>query len=192
MDTVDLLLHPVRLRLVHAMYDGRTRTTTELCALLPDVSKATVYRHVGLLADGGLLSVEGEQRVRGSVERRYRLHRARAVIDADAAASMSLEDYRRGFAVAMATLLAEFNAYLERDGADPPADLVGFRQHALWLSRDELAEMIGEMREVIVSRMGHDPSPERTRHLLSPILFPAEGPSQRSPGKQAEPGTESA
>ncbi|MCM2413198.1 helix-turn-helix domain-containing protein [Streptomyces sp. RKAG290] len=174
MDTVDLLLHPVRMRVVHAMHDGRTRTTTELCALLPDVSKATVYRHVGLLADGGLLSVEGEQRVRGSVERRYRLHRDRAVIDAATAASLSPEDYRRAFAVAMATLLAEFSAYLDRDGSDPVADAVGFRQHALWLSPDELTEMIGEMREVITARMALGPAPERTRHLLSPILFPAE------------------
>ncbi|MFD7491003.1 helix-turn-helix domain-containing protein [Streptomyces sp. NPDC059832] len=187
MDTVDLLLHPVRMRLVHAMHDGRTRTTTELCALLPDVSKATVYRHVGLLADGGLLAVEGEQRVRGSVERRYRLHRTRAVIDPGTIAAMSPEDYRRGFAVAMATLLAEFNAYLDREDADPTADLVGFRQHTLWLSRDELIEMIGELREVIVARMSHAPSPERTRHLLSPILFPTEAPSTEAPPPDLTP-----
>jgi DNA-binding transcriptional ArsR family regulator len=175
MDTVDLLLHPVRLRIVHAMAGDRRLTTSQLCALLPDVSKATVYRHVGLLADGGLLEVDGEQRVRGAVERRYRLHRARAVIDAETAASVSVEDHRRVFAVAMATLLAEFGAYLDRDDADPAADLVGYRQHALWLSREELAEMIDEMRRVIVPRMGNEPSPDRTRHLISPILFPAEG-----------------
>jgi DNA-binding transcriptional ArsR family regulator len=174
MDTVELLLHPVRLRVVHAMSGGRTLTTSQLCALLPDVSKATVYRHVGLLADGGLLDVDGEQRVRGAVERRYRLHRARAVVDAETAASVSVEDHRRVFAVAMATLLAEFNAYLDRDHADPAADLVGYRQHALWLSGEELAEMIDEMRRVIVPRMRNEPSPERTRHLISPILFPAE------------------
>jgi DNA-binding transcriptional ArsR family regulator len=186
MDTVELLLHPVRLRIVHAMSGGRTLTTSQLCTLLPDVSKATVYRHVGLLADGGLLEVEGEQRVRGAVERRYRLHRARAVIDADTAASVSLEDHRRAFAVAMATLLAEFNAYLDRDGADPTADFVGYRQHAVWLSQEERAEMISEMRSVLVSRMGNEPSPERTRHLLSPILFPAEEPLPRTPGGQAD------
>ncbi|MFI2264343.1 hypothetical protein [Streptomyces tubercidicus] len=97
-----------------------------MCALLPDVSKATVYRHVGLLADGGVLDVADEQRVRGAVERRYRLRRERAVIDADTAASVSVADHRRVFAVAMATLLAEFNAYLDREGADPTADLVGY------------------------------------------------------------------
>ncbi|WP_406495198.1 helix-turn-helix domain-containing protein [Streptomyces sp. NBC_00846] len=174
MNTVDLLLHPVRLRVVHTMTGGRTLTTAQLCDLLPDVSKATVYRHVGLLADAGVLEVEGEQRVRGAVERRYRLNRTRSVIDADTAASVSLDDHRRAFAVAMAALLAEFNAYLDRDHADPTADLAGYRQHALWLSQDELMEMIVEMRSVIVSRMGNTPSPERTRHLISPILFPAE------------------
>jgi DNA-binding transcriptional ArsR family regulator len=173
-DTVDLLLHPVRLRVVHAMTGGRALTTAELCALLPDVSKATVYRHVGLLADGGILEVDGEHRVRGAVERRYRLRRQRAVVDAETAASASLVDHRRVFAVAMAILLAEFNAYLDRDGVDPAADLVGYRQHTLWLSEQERARLISELREVIVRHIGNEPEPGRTRHLLSPILFPTE------------------
>jgi DNA-binding transcriptional ArsR family regulator len=173
MDTVDLLLHPVRLRIVHAMSGDRPLTTSQLCALLPDVSKATVYRQVGLLAEGGLLDVDAEHRVRGAVERRYRLHRERAVIDAETAASVSTEDHRRVFAVAMATLMAEFNAYLDRD-PDPVADLVGYRQHAIWLSEDERAQMIDQLREVIVAKMHNGPGPGRTRHLISPILFPAE------------------
>ncbi|MEV4055246.1 helix-turn-helix domain-containing protein [Amycolatopsis sp. NPDC049688] len=175
MDSLNLLVHPVRLRIVHAMAGGQTRTTSELCERLPDVSKATVYRHVGVLADGGILEVEGEQRVHGAVERRYRLRRERAVVDEATAASVSKEDHRHVFATAMAALIAEFNAYLDREDADPAADLVGYRQHALWLSRAELAEMIGELREVIVRRMGHEPTADRVRYLLSPIQFPAAG-----------------
>jgi hypothetical protein len=34
--------------------------------------------------------------------------------------------------------------------------------------------MIDEMRRVIVPRMGNEPSPDRIRHLITPILFPAE------------------
>lgn len=44
----------------------------------------------------------------------------------------------------MSALLAEFNAYLAREGADPVADQVGYRQHALWLSPAELEELTGE------------------------------------------------
>jgi DNA-binding transcriptional ArsR family regulator len=172
MDRLELLVHPVRLRIVHAMSGGGTLTTADLCARLPDVSKATVYRQVGLLAEGGILEVDGEQRVRGAVERRYRLRRDRAVIDAETAASATVDDHRRTFAVAMATLIAEFEAYLDRDGADPAADLVGYRQHAVWLSEQELTELIGDLRAAILPRLGHEPAPGRRQHLLSPILFP--------------------
>jgi DNA-binding transcriptional ArsR family regulator len=171
-DTLDLLLHPVRLRVVHAMTGGQTRTTSDLCALLPDIPKTTLYRHVGLLAEAGLLEVAGEQRVHGAVERRYRLRQTRARIDPDTAASMSLDDHRRAFAAAMATLLAEFNAYLDREHADPAADSVGYTQIPLWLSQGELAELITEVRGAIVSRAHNKPAPGRRLHLLSPILFP--------------------
>ncbi|WP_344451357.1 helix-turn-helix domain-containing protein [Actinocorallia aurantiaca] len=176
MDTLELLAHPVRLRIVQAMSGGRVFTTSQLCDRIRDVHKATVYRHIGVLAEGGVLEVEGEQRVRGAVERRYRLCRERAVIDADTAASMSPADHRRAFAAAMATLLAEFNAYLDHDGADPAADAVGYRQHVLWLSPDERAEMIEEMRDAITPRLENRPAPHRTPHILSPILFPTAEP----------------
>src|SRR4051812_8672779 len=114
MDILDLIAHPVRLRIVHALSGGRTLTTRELCARMPDVAKASAYRHVGLLADAGILEVEAEQRIRGAVERRYRLRRERAVIDAKTAASLSPEQHRRGFAAAMASLIGEFNAYLDQ------------------------------------------------------------------------------
>src|SRR5690349_23867640 len=115
MDALELLGHPVRLRIVHAMRGGRVLTTAQLCAVLPDVSKAMVYRHVDLLTAGGVLEVAEERRVRGAVERHYRLRQDRASIDPATAASLSPDDHRRAFATAVATLVAEFNAYLDRE-----------------------------------------------------------------------------
>ena len=172
MDSVELLLHPVRLRVVHAMSGGLARTTAQLCARMPDVSQATVYRHVGLLADAGILEVASEQRVRGFVERSYRLRRDRATIDPDRVKAATADDHRRAFATAMAVLLAEYNSYLDLESADPHADLVGYRQHAVWLSADERLALIGEMQKAIVPVLGNEPAPGHTQHLLSPILFP--------------------
>lgn len=185
MDTLDLLLHPVRLRIVHAMTGGRILTTSDLCARLPDVPKTTVYRHVSLLAEAGVLEVEGEQRVHGAVERRYQLCPARVRIRPDMAASMSLEDHRRAFAAAMAALLADFNAYLDREQADPTADSVGYTQIPLWLSQGELAELIGQVREAILAKVDNQPAPDRTLHLLSPILFPIGQQPRHGAGTQA-------
>jgi DNA-binding transcriptional ArsR family regulator len=174
MNTIELLLHPLRLRIVHAMSGGRVLTTAQLRARMPDVSKATMYRQVSLLSDGGILEVDGEQQVGGTVERRYRLCQTSAVISAETAASASLDDYRRAFATAMTALLGEFNAYLDRGNADPAADAVGFRQHALWLSSSERDELIGDMRNAVVPHLQNEPAPDRRHHLLSPILFPIE------------------
>ncbi|WP_067964840.1 helix-turn-helix domain-containing protein [Nocardiopsis trehalosi] len=190
MDTLELLLHPVRMRIVHAMSGDRTRTTADLCARLPDVPKTTVYRHVALLAEAGVLAVADERRVHGAVERHYRLNRERAVIDADAAAAMSPEDHRRAFTAAMAVLHAEFNAYLDRDGADPSADSVGYRQGMLWLSPEELAGLVADLRAVLAARAHHPPAPGRDPHLLSMILFPAAAapPEEDGPGEGDGPG----
>ncbi len=120
--------------------------------------------------------------MRGAVERHYRLRRDRAEIDTAMVRSMSLDDHRRGFAVAMAALVAEFNACLVRTDADPVMDLVGYRQHAIWLSPDELMALIEEMRAAIAPRLANPPGAHRARYLLSPILFPIEDPPEDSIG----------
>ncbi|MFB9358022.1 helix-turn-helix domain-containing protein [Actinoplanes nipponensis] len=180
MDTVNLLLHPVRLRIVHALSSGRVLTTGQLSAHLPDVPKVSVYRQVALLAEGGFLEVAGEQQVRGTVERRFRLRQHRPAITAEAAAAMTTDDHRRGFAAAMAVLIAEFHAYLDRDGADPVADGVSYRQGTLWLSPGELAELSGRLLEVLREAFAHEPAPGRRPYLLSPILFPTAPPPDGS------------
>jgi DNA-binding transcriptional ArsR family regulator len=174
MNKLELLLHPVRLRIIHAMSGDRTRTTAELCATLPDVSKATVYRHVSLLVEGGLLDVVGERRVHGAVERRYRLHPTRLAVGRDEAAGMSLDDHRQGFAAAIAALVADFNAYLDRPRAEPAADSVSYAQVPMWLNRDELRTVVEGVRSIIKSGRDNLSTPDRSQYLFSPILFPIE------------------
>lgn len=172
---LELIGHPVRLRIVHALR-GRTMTTAQLHERLPDVSKAMLYRHVELLADGGILEVAEQRRVRGAVERHYRLNAERATIDADTASALTADDHRRGFGIALAALFAEFTAYLDQGTANPATDPVGYRQHAIWLNPSELEAMVAELRAAILPRLANAPAPDRARYLLSPILFPSTEP----------------
>ncbi|MBN8949875.1 helix-turn-helix domain-containing protein [Rhizobium sp. 60-20] len=174
MDITELLLHPVRLRIMHAVLDGRPFSTSQLCERLPDISTATLYRQVALLVDGGLLNIERETRVRGAVERIYRLQPAKTAMTPEAISAMTKDDHRRGFAAAIAMLVGEFNAYLDREDANPLADSVSYRQFALWLSDAEKDAFIEEIVIAIRARVANVASPERRRHLLSTILFPTE------------------
>jgi DNA-binding transcriptional ArsR family regulator len=174
MEITQLMLHPIRLRIVNAVFDGQPFTTSQLRQRLPDVPKATMYRHVGLLVECGLIEIEGEERKAGAVERTYRLHPSRTVIDDAAAAAMSNDDHRRGFAAAIASLMGEFEVYLSRNGSNPTADMVTYRQVSLWLTDAEKATLYDDFVGAIRRRLDHTPSADRRRHLLATIMFPAQ------------------
>ncbi len=68
----DLLLHPIRLRIVQALA-GRPMTPRHIKEKLHDVPQASLYRHLSQLLAGGLIQVVDQQPVRGTVERTYAL-----------------------------------------------------------------------------------------------------------------------
>jgi hypothetical protein len=173
MTSAELLLHPVRLRIVQAFLGDRALTTGGLGELLPDVPTATLYRQVAVLADAGVLEVTAERRVRGAAERTYRLRVEAASVDADEAARLSPEDHRRAFTTFVARLLGDFDHYLDRGDVDPGRDRVGYRQAALHLTDDELDELVADLRAVITPRMALPPE-GRVRRLLTTVLLPVD------------------
>lgn len=182
MSAGELVLHPVRLRIVHAVFDGAEFTTGELLERLPDIARPTVYRQVALLADGGVLEVVGEDKVRGALERRYRLRHHQAVVDDETAAGMSADDHQRAFGAAVAVLLAEFGTYLAQPGARPHADQVSYRQFPLWLDDAEKTRLVEDLVAVIAPRLRQQPTAGRRRHLLSTVFFPTEPDPASGPG----------
>lgn len=177
MATLDLLLHPVRLRILQALLDGHPSTTTQLRQRLPDIAPATMYRHVAVLAEAGILEVLDEKRVRGIMERTYRLRWDRAQLDAADRAAMTVDDHRRAFTAFAGSLLADFDRYLAREPLDPAADGVTYQQAALWLTDEELAALLTELRTAITARAGGEPTPDRTHRVLSLVAIPQSTPA---------------
>src|SRR3954449_87372 len=93
----ELLLHPIRRRLLQAFLGDRTLSTADLRAELPDVPVATLYRHVSVLADAGVLAVVGEREGRGAGGRGYPVGAAAASVDSEDAAAMTADEHRRAF-----------------------------------------------------------------------------------------------
>ncbi|MGY2067800.1 helix-turn-helix domain-containing protein [Blastococcus sp. SYSU DS0619] len=178
MNSVDLLLHPVRLRVVQAFLGDRTLTTGDLRAELADVPAATLYRHVGVLADAGVLEVVGERKVRGAAERSYRLVLAAAHVSADDLAAMNAGDHRQAFTTFVAALLADFDRYLARGEPDLERDGVGYRQVALWLTEAEFRELAGDLRAVLQARLANRPGDGRRRRLVGLVHVPGDEPPE--------------
>ncbi|MEU6412692.1 helix-turn-helix domain-containing protein [Microbispora sp. NPDC046933] len=173
MTTAELLLHPIRLRIVQALLGERMLTTADLRAELPDVPPATLYRQVAALVEGEVLEIAEERKVRGTFERTYRLRTANANVSAEEAAGLGAEEHRQAFMTFVALLLADFDRYLSRDEIDMGRDGVGFRQAAMYLSDEEFLDFLRDLKEVLVPRLANQPAPGRTRRLLSTIVMPA-------------------
>jgi hypothetical protein len=170
----DLLLHPVRLRIVTAFLGDRTLTTGEVAAELADVPAASVYRHIGLLSRAGVLHVVAERRVRGAVERTYGLRLAAA--QAHGADRMSAADHAQAFLAFAAGMLADADRYFATDPADPARDGTGYRVAGLWLSEAEFADLARDLGQVIGSRLANPPAPGRRRRLLYTVALPTTDP----------------
>ncbi len=172
MTSADLLLHPVRLRIVEAFLGDRALTTTGLRTELPDVPPASLYRHVARLVDGGVLAVVAERRVRGALERTYVLRTAAASVSLDEVAKMTPDEHRQAFLAFVAGLIGDFDRYLARGDIDPLRDGVSYRMAGMWLDDVELMELARELVTVVQPRLANAPKPGRRRRIFGTILLP--------------------
>jgi DNA-binding transcriptional ArsR family regulator len=165
----DAIIHPVRLRIVQAL-DGRELTTRQLQASLGDVPQASLYRHVALLVEHGLVRVTGERAVRGGTERTYTAVASAVRLGPEAFADAGPDDHRRWFATFVGSLLAAFERLVDTGGLDRRSPL-RYEQNALWLTDAEALALATTLSEAIEPLRRHEPGHGRRRLLLSTTLF---------------------
>jgi AcrR family transcriptional regulator len=181
--SADLLLHPVRLRIVQAFLGDRALTTGALAAELADVPTTSLYRHVARLVNAGVLAVVAERRVRGALERTYVLRASAALITPDQVATMSADDLRQAFMAFVAGLLGDADRYLARGDVDPTRDGASFRLAGLWLDDAEFAALLRELVRVLQPAAANPPRPGRKRRILATILLPGDEAAPEATGK---------
>lgn len=173
MASADLLLHPVRLRIVKAFLGDRALTTTQIAAELDDVPPGSLYRHIALLTNAGVLQVVAERRVRGAVERTYTLRLYAAQIPPVEATAMTAEEHAQAFMAYVAGLLADFDHYLAAGPPDPIRDGADYRVGAMWLNDAELADFLRDFATIAQPRLANAPGSGRRRRMIYGVLLPA-------------------
>lgn len=169
----DLLLHPVRLRILTAL--ARQQLTAQgLALVLSDVPQATLYRHLNTLAKNDVLKIVEERQVRGTVEKVYTLNESAGQLGPDELANASHDDLMRYFTTFLMSTLHDFSHYLERDEIRLVEDGVGFNSFPLYLSDEEFRTFVAEFSGLVQRMLANEPSPERTRRMMSMIIMPAQ------------------
>lgn len=162
MERLELILHPVRMRVILAV-GNRVLTARQLAEMLPDVAQTTLYRHVNLLLEGGVLTVARESKVRGTVERELALVKGAGRIEMNEAAALSPEQQEQIFTTFIAALAADFRrAQAQAPEGVPPAI---YTQQRLYLTPDELQQLNAQMDALLA------PYKDRRADGAQPWLF---------------------
>ena len=167
----DLLLHPVRMRILQAVGLGQA-TAQQLARDLRDVPQATLYRHINALVAGGILTVASERRVHNTIEKTYALAQPGNYLTPEDLAGAGPEDYLRLFTRYLGTLLGYYARYIRQGDVDLGRDGVSFAMLPLHLSQDEARQLGQAINEAITPHLSNEPSPDRRRFILGLLTLP--------------------
>lgn len=172
MSKIELLLHPIRFRVIMAL-SGAPLTPGQIAVHLPDVSQTSLYRHIHALVEGGILTIVGERPVRGTVEKLYKVVEGTTRLNPDELRSVSHEDHLRYFTVFVSLLLQDFSSYIEKRLEENalPMDNV-YSTAALYLTDEEYRALTEQVRDLVLpytSRSG-----ERKRYNFAFVSIPEE------------------
>ncbi len=168
----DLILHPVRMRILMALA-GRQKTSRQLTEDLRDVPPATLYRHIRRLAEAGLIEVAEERQVRGTVEKVYTVDPHASILSAEEMGGVSKEEHLRYFTVFVASLLDDFSRYLEHtQEVNIATDVVGYNKFSLELSDQEIRALTAQVNQAFAPYLNNVPRPDRRRRIITSIIMP--------------------
>ncbi len=175
MASLDTLLHPLRFRILRLMIDGVPRTPGMIGASLGDVPTASLYRHIRVLEHAGVLESVEERRVRGAVERTYRLAWERTDMSREAREAMTPDDHRRAFLAFMGGLVESLDQYLRADDTHPVADGLTYQEAALWLSDHEHDALMRTVKAAVLEAQSNGPAAGRRRRSFAVVAIPTSG-----------------
>jgi hypothetical protein len=143
-DINEIILNPVRMRIIQELSTGQTITANKLCERISDVPRTTMYRHINILIDYNILSVVSEKKVRGSLERTL------AINITEISKHNNIENAAQNAFGFLMSNYVKFHKYFNGENADPARDLIFLNNTVLMMSDTEFSQFIEELRQLIL------------------------------------------
>ena len=168
---MDLILHPVRYRILQMLL-GRALNTYQIAEEMPGIPLSSLYRHLKLLLEAGLVQVKEARMVNGIEEKIYTVGEA-PVIDADEFVRHGAAEHQRFFAAYLSFLLKGYSDYLEgQERPDVEHDRVGYTDAIVYATDEELDAFQTGLNRVLAPLRKNTAEGGRRRQFLSLITFP--------------------
>jgi DNA-binding transcriptional ArsR family regulator len=143
-DIYEIMLNPTRMRIVQTLAVHENMTTMELCEVIKDVPRTTLYRHISILIDANILAVIAEKKIRGSLERTLALN-----VD-ELKRHNTTEDISQQALRFMMNTYVKFEKYFGRDNFLPGTNKIFFNNTVMMLSDQEFDLFLSELQALFV------------------------------------------
>ncbi len=171
----DLIIHPVRFRILRAIGQDAV-TTQEISDRLPDVPKSSIYRHLKLLLEGDMVIIADTKLVNGIQEKVYQLAQ-RPHLTAEDMAGLSAEEHVQYFTTYIMTLLQDFASYAtdaeaETGAVDMASVRAGYTEIDFNATVAELDQLQMDLNIAFLKLMNNPPGNGRHKHKFSIVTHP--------------------
>ncbi len=165
-DMSQVLLNPIRMRIVQHLATREQATAGDLGSLMPDIARTTLYRHLNKLVKADVLTVISENRVRGAVEKVYSLN------SSTLSSANTTENARRNAFSFLMQLYADFDRYFSGTEADPGKDKIFLNKTVLMMNDQEYDQFLEDLRSLLVRYFEREQSPESIPRNIAIISAP--------------------
>jgi len=163
----EIILNPVRMRIIQEISTEQTITPNELCERISDVPRTTMYRHINILIDNNILSVISEKKVRGSLERTIALNIS------EISKHNTIENGAQNAFGFLMSNYAKFHKYFNGQNPNTAKDKVFLNNTVLMMSDREFDQFIEELRQLIL-KYNYKSTEKRRARDISIISSPVE------------------
>ena len=166
-DYIEACMNSTRQRIIQVIMINKEATSAEIGEELQDIPRASLYRHIKVLLDAGIITVVKEEVKRGSVEKTYAIAPQMPYGDTN-------EEYNSLIQSALMGLQGEFHRYFSGENPDPQRDLLTVGSASLMMSDEEMMEFIRAYGDLIQRYMMNKPSEGRKVRKVTLVISPNE------------------
>lgn len=166
-DYLEACMNSTRQRIIQVIMIKKEATSAEIGAELPDIPRASLYRHIKVLLDAEIIVVVKEEFKRGSVEKTYAIASKKPYGD-------TKEEYNRLIQSALMGLQGEFHRYFNGENPDPQRDLLTVGSASFMMSDEEMMEFITAYGQLIQKYMQNRPLESRKVRKITLVISPNE------------------
>ena len=166
-DYMQACMNATRQRIIQTIMIKKEATSAEIGEELPDIPRASLYRHIKVLLDAKIITVVKEEFKRGSMEKTYAISSQRPYGD-------TREEYNSLIQTALMGLQGEFHRYFNGENPDPQRDLLTVGSVSMMMSDVEMMEFLKAYSELIQRYMANKPAADRRLRKISIVVSPNE------------------